>query len=78
MSRDNVVLVKFPFGLCMTNTVCMHCSVKFLFLYRVHRQLVSVFARGPEPVDLDSASSSQVSMDPHDRTDQDDLIPSPK
>ncbi len=50
-------------------------------VYRVHRQLVSMFARGPEPTEEDSASSSLTSMDhppQDDRGDQDDLIPSPK
>ncbi len=68
---------------CSLLTLCSSIWLYFPSAYvcRVHRQLVSMFARGPEPTQQDSASSSLTSMDhppQDDRGDEDDLISSPK
>ena len=52
--------------------MCNHISFS-LPHSRVHRHLLSVFARGPEPVEPDSGSSSQTSVEV-DRTDQEELL----
>ena len=49
--------------------------IKCPALSRVHRHLISIFARGVEPLGPESSSSSNTEMGAGDRTEQEDLLP---